>query len=1682
MKTGSMISRLSIIVITATLILSFLPEYKADASFPFLQRNANIEASELEDAIAYVQANTTIAGTVAGGIVATFPAAIPQVLVDAGYQINSRITLGEVLPGGTTVTITRDGSPYLTNAAFTGTQHWVTDLFGYPLSYAASFNHDYDGQVETYMITFQGDLVDTIDTTLTLESIISSDVFVSDLVILESAAFELNPALDEALALVQSQTTISGTLANLTATFGPNPIPEIVASAGFRINSQIILSDPLPAGSKVTVVKDGFTIVNQVALTSTTFWITDLMGLPLSISEPFDHTYDGLVEEYSIIISGNPYAINTTVTVNSVISRDLFTTEMVILDAVTLPLTVAADEDAALALVQAQTTLSGSLENLTAVFPTLIPPVITAEPYHINSRMTLASALPAGSRVTIYVTVDGIGPFLYVDHALIPGTQFWITDLLPGSVPADFDANYGGHVEIYSITISSGGGNPLAVDTSVNIASIISKDDFTTNVILAEITLPVHLDADEDAAIAWMQSNMTITGDLQELIATFPPSIPPVILATGYQVNSRMSLVDSLHLGTTVAIEVKIGDTWYPYVTATDPPNPFWITELFEPDAIPAMFDADYGGRIETYRVTITGPGTNPLDFDTTLKIQSIISKDSFETNIVLGSLDLIPVHINADEDAALLSLQGNTTITGDLDALTATFPLSIPPVIVAEDYVIDSRMTLAAALPEGSTVDVYREGVKVLSGITLSGSGPFWFTQLFNPDAPRAAFNAYYGSAVEHYRIIVLGPGTNPLDFDTTLKIESVISKDDYATETVLAELDLVPVHIDADEDAALAWVRDNMSITGSLQELTATFPASIPPIIVAESYRINSKMTLLEPLPAGTSVSIKVKIGETWIEYVTAVDPPNPFWITQLFEPDATPAAFDANYGGKVEIYAVTISGNPTPVNTEVLIQSIISKDDFRTEFVLDEITLPVVAADIIAPALSITGIKDGTTALPGDQVNGFTLETTGDPATAAEHALGFTEGTSASEPLADDYFGLYLVESTVNITDLQSYFANRGLPALYLDYLIDAAAGSNPFAYISGVDITLLDAAKHNIDDLDVPLAIPDDFPNGSYTFSGKINDPSGNESDVSFILVISGNRAPVGYGDSYTTGEDTLLTIGTLGVLDNDTDINDDILSAILVDDALHGDLNLASDGSFTYLPDGNWHGSDQFTYQAFDGKIYSAEIEVEISVSSINDPPVLDTIADITRNEGFSISFSASATDIDLPGDTLAYSLVGDIPMGAFINPVSGYFFWSPSEEQGPSVYTIQVQACDNGLPSLCDTEEFTITVNEVNIPPVLGNIADRTIDENSLFTFSATAEDLDVPANPLAFSIIGSPDGAVIDPTSGNFTWTPTEAQGEGSYTFQTCVSDGKLVDCQEITLHVDEVNASPILEAIGDQFVHQEKTLTLTILATDSDIPVNELTYSVEDAPYNATIDPMSGQFSWTPDETNLPGEYDLTFKVCDNGVPSLCDQETVTITVHEPNQIPEAFDQALSTDEDTPLVITLTATDVESSPLTWTIVDPPDHGALSGNAPDLTYTPVLNYYGSDQFEFKVNDGADDSNTAIIAITINPVNDAPVANYQSLTTPKNTPLHLILWGSDVEGDTADWEIITYPVNGELSCVFYDCIYTPDDQYTGTDYLEFKIKEDKGEQLESNVARIDILVTGYSVFLPLIIK
>ncbi|MBI3978179.1 MAG: tandem-95 repeat protein, partial [Chloroflexi bacterium] len=177
--------------------------------------------------------------------------------------------------------------------------------------------------------------------------------------------------------------------------------------------------------------------------------------------------------------------------------------------------------------------------------------------------------------------------------------------------------------------------------------------------------------------------------------------------------------------------------------------------------------------------------------------------------------------------------------------------------------------------------------------------------------------------------------------------------------------------------------------------------------------------------------------------------------------------------------------------------------------------------------------------------------------------------------------------------------------------------------------------------------------------------------------------------------------------------------------------------------------------------------------------------------------------------------------------------------------------------------------------------------------------------------------------------------------------------------------------------------------------------------------------------------------------------------------------NQAPTADSQAVTTAEDMPVAITLTATDPESSPLTFAVVVSPAQGTLSGAAPNLTYTPNPNFHGTDHFSFRASDGSLESPIAAVTITVTSVNDVPVAAGRSVLTSRHAPVAIPQAASDADGDPLSVVLVVTPTHGTLGGVLPTLVYSPALDFTGVDVFAFRATDGSAE---SNLATVTVTV------------
>ena len=206
----------------------------------------------------------------------------------------------------------------------------------------------------------------------------------------------------------------------------------------------------------------------------------------------------------------------------------------------------------------------------------------------------------------------------------------------------------------------------------------------------------------------------------------------------------------------------------------------------------------------------------------------------------------------------------------------------------------------------------------------------------------------------------------------------------------------------------------------------------------------------------------------------------------------------------------------------------------------------------------------------------------------------------------------------------------------------------------------------------------------------------------------------------------------------------------------------------------------------------------------------------------------------------------------------------------------------------------------------------------------------------------------------------------------------------------------------------------------------------------------------------------------YYLVTSTSDTGIESMA---PLSPTMVKTPNLPTVNDQHYSTDEDTELPITLKASQSDTETLTYQIVDQPRQGKLSGEPPELIYQPSANYYGNDRFSYQVQDITGISNVANVEITINAVNDAPIAREFSKEVVEDSVLSLTIEGSDLETADADltYIILVQPEHGRLSGTAPQMLYTPDKDYAGLDSFHYQVSDgDKSSQ----AAKIDIQVSA----------
>ncbi|MHC4434392.1 MAG: cadherin-like domain-containing protein, partial [Planctomycetota bacterium] len=316
-------------------------------------------------------------------------------------------------------------------------------------------------------------------------------------------------------------------------------------------------------------------------------------------------------------------------------------------------------------------------------------------------------------------------------------------------------------------------------------------------------------------------------------------------------------------------------------------------------------------------------------------------------------------------------------------------------------------------------------------------------------------------------------------------------------------------------------------------------------------------------------------------------------------------------------------------------------------------------------------------------------------------------------------------------------------------------------------------------------------------------------------------------------------------------------------------------------------------------------------------------------------------------------------------------------------------------------------------------------------------------------------------NGSVTQNPDGSFTYTPNE-NFNGVDTFEYTISDGNGgTDTATITITVSGVNDAP--DAADDSaIVDEDGSVDILVLGNDSDPDGDELSVTEVSDPANGTtvINP-DGTITYTPD-ANFCGQDSFTYTIIDGNGGS--DTATVTVDVACVNDAPIANDDTASTDEDVPVDIPVldNDSDIDGDELTVSSVSDPANGTATINEDGtVTYTPDPDYNGEDSFTYTVCDADGLCDAATVTVTIGALNDPPVANDDSASTPEDTPVLIDATANDYDVDgnlvVSTATVLSDPANGTvINNSNGTFTYTPNENFNGTDSFTYEVCDSDG--------------------------
>jgi gliding motility-associated-like protein len=570
-------------------------------------------------------------------------------------------------------------------------------------------------------------------------------------------------------------------------------------------------------------------------------------------------------------------------------------------------------------------------------------------------------------------------------------------------------------------------------------------------------------------------------------------------------------------------------------------------------------------------------------------------------------------------------------------------------------------------------------------------------------------------------------------------------------------------------------------------------------------------------------------------------------------------------------------------------------------------------------------------------------------------------------------------------------------------------------------------------------------------GTDSYIYQICDGDGDCSTATVnVTVNSVNDTPVAVDDNATVNEDSNVSTD---VSTNDTSLGDGGLVVTVTTGPTHGTISV-SGTTVTYTPTANYHGTDSYTYQICDGDGDCSTAAVDIVVNSVNDTPVAAN-DNISTMESTPVKLSVLSNDSGLgDGGLIVTVSVNPLHGTAVVNGDNTITYTPNAGYLGSDSYTYQV--CDGDGD--CSTAIVSIIVDNVDDIPLAVNDV-LSVNEDGSKTFDLLVNDTGLGDGGLVVTIpTNGKHGTAIVNIDNTITYTPAaDYYGNDTITYQVCDVDGDCATAQVI-ITVNSVDDTPL--AVNDNVnVNEDSNVSTDVSLNDTGLGDGGLVVTVTNGPTHGGVSISGTTVTYTP-TANYHGTDSYTYQICDGDGD--CSTATVNVTVNSVNDVPIAVNDTATVNEDFNVSTDVSANDtgLGDGGLVVSITTGPTHGAVSVSGTTVTYTPTANYHGTDSYIYQICDGDGDCSTATVDITVNSLNDAPVALNDNISTMENTPVKLSVLSNDAGlGDGGLIVTIgvnplhgTAVVNGDNTIT-----YTPTAGYLGLDSYTYQVCDGDGD-------------------------